>query len=568
GGRGLSAYERPERSKKMRGPGPTPRSSRARVRGATIAAFVALAPLLPSAAVAVGTLKVDASLPYVCTLPSGQQAATVRITAAFPERAVPGEEIRPTDVTTTVELPAAAVADLTALKAATVRAESLLTVGAAQNGQRTEASWRGTAQPLDVPAEGPLTLTTSGDVPSLTTDTAGDLTLTAEGLTVDLAPSTADGAPTTPASLSVTCVPGQDEEGRTPLATVPVGTRTPSPEPSGPPPSSAGPRPAPSPLSPRPHLPGDRTAPGRPGTSEPGGTNGTGGTAGVPGVPAAGEPADRGLATAGEEESGTPAARPAAPPCVTEKPTPTSLSAYITGYSNVRKLNGANVIPVSCVLIEQGQPEFVILPDGSMHLFQTSTGTLSHGGRKQTPPFKATFLTFGFAPTTATLVLEQAGPLTVTSDVLLVFPDNLAETYIRVPLVLRVLDVEVNGTRLDVGPSCRTAKPLSSPEPTPAKYPGDHLVLLGKGQLINGTDATGYLLTSGGPLTGEVTIPAFKGCGAGGENLDRLLTASISGPGNHIKQIQGQTCSVGVETPPPDQCTEDRQPLVVPKPAR
>ncbi|CAM5417041.1 hypothetical protein STANM309S_02599 [Streptomyces tanashiensis] len=141
--------------------------------------------------------------------------------------------------------------------------------------------------------------------------------------------------------------------------------------------------------------------------------------------------------------------------------------------------------------------------------------------------------------------------MTVTSDVLLVFPDNLAETYIRVPLVLRVLDVQVNGTRLDVGPSCRTEKPLSSPEPTPAKYPGDHLVLLGKGQLLNGTDATGYLLTSGGPLTGEVTIPAFKDCGAGGENLDRLLTASISGPGNHIKQIQGQTCSVGVETPPP-----------------
>ena len=54
----------------MRGPGPTPRSTRARVRGATIAAFVALAPLLPAAAVAVGTLKVDAALPYVWDLES------------------------------------------------------------------------------------------------------------------------------------------------------------------------------------------------------------------------------------------------------------------------------------------------------------------------------------------------------------------------------------------------------------------------------------------------------------------------------------------------------------------
>ncbi len=28
-----------------------------------------------------------------------------------------------------------------------------------------------------------------------------------------------------------------------------------------------------------------------------------------------------------------------------------------------------------------------------------------------------------------------------------------------------------------------------------------------------------------------MTIPAFTGCGTGGEDLDRLLTASVSGPG-------------------------------------
>ncbi|WP_436801213.1 DUF6801 domain-containing protein, partial [Streptomyces hydrogenans] len=175
---------------------PTPRSPRTRARGATIAAFVALAPLLPAAAVAAGTLKVDAALPYVCALPSGERPATVRITAAFPERAAVGEEIRPTDVTTTVELPPAAVADLIALKAATVRAESRLTVAVAQNEQRAEAVWNGTAQPVPVPAEGPLTLTTTGDVPSLTTDTAGEMTLTAGAFAVDLAPAGADGAAT------------------------------------------------------------------------------------------------------------------------------------------------------------------------------------------------------------------------------------------------------------------------------------------------------------------------------------------------------------------------------------
>ncbi|MEU2236954.1 DUF6801 domain-containing protein [Streptomyces vietnamensis] len=546
----------------MSGPRPTLRSSRARVRGATIAAFVALAPLLPAAAVAVGTLKVDAALPYVCTLPSGQHPATVRITAAFPERAAVGEEIRPTDVTTTVELPAAAVADLTALKAATVRAETRLTVGVAQQEQRTEATWSGTAQPVGVPAEGPLVLTTTGDVPSLTADTAGELTLTARGFAFDLAPSTADGAATDPASLSVTCVPGQDAEGRTGLATVPVGADVPSGEPSTPPPSPTVPSPSASATGlPLPSLPAGRTAPARPGTAD-----GPGNAA--PKGPRVGSPADRGPTTADEDAPGTPPPRPDAPPCLTENPAANSMSAYITGYSNVRKLNGANLIPLTCTLIERSEPELEFREDG-IHLVTKATGGFSTRGRKQTPPFKATLLTFGFAPTTATLVLEQTGPLTLYSDVLLAYPENISTVHVRVPLVLRVLDVRVNGTRLDVGPSCRTEKPLTSQDPDPAAHPGDHLVLRGDGKIVEGSDAVGYVLTGGGPLTGEVTIPAFKGCGAGGENLDRLLTASISGPGNYIKQIQGQTCTV-LDAPDPmnPKCTEDGQPYVVPKPER
>ncbi|MFD8010711.1 DUF6801 domain-containing protein [Streptomyces sp. NPDC058955] len=542
------------------------------MRGATIAAFVALAPLLPAAAVAVGTLKVDAALPYVCDLPSGPQPATLRVTAAFPERAAVGEEIRPADVTTTVELPAAAVADLTALRAATVRAETRLTVGVAQNERRTEVTWSGTAEPVAVPAEGPLTLATSGDVPSLTTDSAGGLVLTAGGLALGLAPSTADGAATTPASLSVTCVPGPDAEGRTRLAEVPVGTATGEPgtppvtpvPPSSSAPSSPATPSAPSPSSglPLPPLPSDRTPPAGTGASD--------GTVPLPGprTPDAGPRTEQGLTPADEPTPGAPEPRPAAPPCVTEKPTPMSLSAYITGYSNVRKLNGAARIPLTCVLLEQGLPQFEVRPDGSMHVVTPATGRLYHLGRKETPPFEATFVTFGFAPTKATLVLEQAGPLSVISDVLLIFPTNVLTTHVRVPLTLRVLDVEVNGTRLDVGRSCRTEGPLSSPEPEPAKYPGDHLVLVGKGSQTVPDPPVGYILTGGGPLTGEVTIPAFKGCGADGEDLDRLLTAAISGPGNHIRQIQGSTCSVGVESPPMEFCTQDLQPRQVPKPER
>ncbi|MFD5141899.1 DUF6801 domain-containing protein [Streptomyces sp. NPDC058401] len=547
----------------MRGHRPALRTPRVRARGAAIAAFVALAPLISSAAAAVGTQVVSAKLPYDCALPSGQQRVAVRVQATFPGRATTGEAIRPTAVSTTVELPAPAVADLAALKATTVVPETRLSLDVAQHGAKAQALWRGTgaAPPVAVPAKGPLTLTTTGDAPTLTAAADGDLTVTATDLGIDLALAAAGGAPTAPASLSLDCTLAKDAAGHGLLATVPVGPATSTPAP-GRSPSPSGPT---APASGRPTAPAsptDSVSPAGPGTPK-GPTR--------PGAPAqeAGGGKDKDKAPkVGESRTGSSAARPPAPTCLKQNPTSKSLTAYITGYSNVRKLGGASLIPVSCVQIEQGDPQIAFPPDGNIHMLQKSEAYLDYQGRKQTPPFKSTFLTFGFTPTTATMVLEQAGPMTVASDVLLVLPDNIAETYVRAPLVLRVLDVEVNGTRLDVGPSCRTQTPLSSPEPDPATYPGPHLVMLGKGQLINGSDATGYLLTSGGPLTGEVTIPAFTGCGAGGEDLDRLLTASISGPGNYVKQIQGQTCAVAVELPTEGQCTEDHQPFVVPVPER
>lgn len=550
----------------MRGHPPALGTHRVRARGAAVAALAALAPLIPSATAAVGSQEITAKLSYDCALPSGHQRVTVRVTATFPGRAAAGETVLPTAVTTAVELPAAAVADLAVLKAATVLPETRLALDVAQRGAATRALWRGTgaAPPVAVPAEGPLTLTTSGDVPVVTPATDGDLTFTAVDLGIDLGIGTADGSPATPPSLSLSCTLAKDAGGHGLLATVPVGPAPSTPAPSGSPSPSA-------PTATASGRPASPTAPGTPKGSAPPGTSPEPASGGK-GAGGADAHAGKGTGTApkvGDDRAGAPTGRrPQAPPCIKKNPTDKSLNAYITGYTNVRKLGGASLLPVSCVQIEQGDPDIAFPPDGSIHLLQKSQAYLDHQGRKQTPPFQSTFLTFGFTPTTATMVLEQAGPMTVASDVLLVFPDNIAETYVRAPLVLRVLDVKVNGTPLDVGPSCRTQTPLSSPEPDPATYPGPHLVMLGKGQLINGTDATGYVLTSGGPLTGEVTIPPFTGCGAGGEDLDRLLTASISGPGNYVKQIQGQTCAVGVEVPTEGQCTEDRQPYVVPVPER
>ncbi|MFF9483798.1 DUF6801 domain-containing protein [Streptomyces sp. NPDC014676] len=513
------------------------RPSRARARSTAIAAFVVLAAMVPAAASAAGPQEIDAELPYVCDLPSGERAATVRISAEFPDRAEPGEPISPTGVTTTVELPAEAVTDLVALKATTVRAATRLTVGVTQEEATAEAVWRGTAQPVDLPASGPLTLTATGNVPSVTGRGDGDLRFSAGNLAVDLALGTADGTAADPGALTVACSPA----GNTPedglLATVPVGrdAAEPSGSPSAPDASSGTPEPSSG-------TPRDRQG-------------------------------DRAPEVA-ENPAGSAAGREAPPCAYTEENPfePLSMNAYITGYSNVRKQKGASLLPVSCVLLET--KEMLAEPDENGNFIVTikAEGELHHEGRMRTPPFRATFLTFGFVPTTATMVLEQTGPMTIRFDTVYIGTDIEAETFIRVPLKLRILDLEVNGTALDVGAGCRTEKPLRSAEPDPANHPGDHLLLYGKGEQKYAEDATGYMLLSGGPLTGEATIPAFTGCGSSGENLDRLLTASVSGPGNHIKQIQGQTCTPSApvfgDENAAAQCTRDLQPYVIPVPER
>ncbi|MER7489549.1 DUF6801 domain-containing protein [Streptomyces sp. NPDC126497] len=516
-----------------------PRPSRARTRGAAVAAFVVLAALVPAAASALGTQEVDLELPYVCDLPSGKRAATARISATFPDRVERGEAFSPTGVTTAVELPAEAVADLTALGAVTARAATRLTVGVAQGEATAEATWHGTAQPVALPDSGPLTPTATGDVPTVTGRGDGDLRFSAGNLAVDLALGAADGAATDPGSLTVACSPAGDAPEGGLLATVPVGTDAAGP--SGSPSASGAPSGAPDPSS---------------GTTP---RDGRGDRAPEVAANPPGSAADRD-----------------APPCAYDEENPfepLSMNAYITGYSNVKKLKGASLLPVSCVLLET--KEMLAEPDeqGNFVVTIKAEGELHHEGRMRTPPFRSTFLSFGFVPTTATMVLEQTGPMTVRFDTVYIGADIEAETFVRIPLRLRVLDLEVNGTPLDVGSGCRTEKPLRSAEPDPANHPGDHLVMYGKGEQKYAEDATGYMLLSGGPLTGEATIPAFTGCGSsGGENLDRLLTASVSGPGNYIKQIQGQTCTPSApvfgDENAAAQCTSDLQPHVIPVPER
>ncbi|MFG3245516.1 DUF6801 domain-containing protein [Streptomyces sp. NPDC048187] len=537
-------------------PAAAPRPPRVRARTTSIAAFVVLAALVPTTASATGTQEIEAELPYVCTLPSGPLPATVRISADFPERAEAGEAFTPSDVATTVELPAEAVADLAAQGATEVRAATRLDVGVTQNTATATATWRGSAEPLALPGSGPLTVVTEGDVPSVAGRGDGDLTFSAGALAIDLAldagAGAADGTATQGTgsatttgngSLTVDCALAEDAPDRGLLATVPVGTGSPGASGSTSSPGSAGTSGAPQ--DGQPEGPGD----GQPERQS--------------------ERSPKVL----DKSPGAAADRGKVPPCRYDEqhpPTDVSLNAYVTGYANVNKMKGAAYLPPSCLLIEQGLPVDGP-PDPDHIVFDTvSYANFHYRERKQTPPFPSTFLSFDFTPVKATMVLEQTGPIRIDSRIRIRLSDftTITDTYVRAPLVLHVLDLEVNGTRLDVGPGCRTETSLTSVDPDPADHPGDHLVLYGRGEQLIGQQATGYLLLSGGTLSGETSIPAFTGCGTDGEDLDRLLTASVSGPGNHVKQVQGQTCAIAAPVFPtpetPGQCTQDLQPYVVP----
>lgn len=133
-------------------------------------------------------------------------------------------------------------------------------------------------------------------------------------------------------------------------------------------------------------------------------------------------------------------------------------------------------------------------------------------------------LGFGAIPITADLYLSQfthngvISPLFIDTQTLVNPPFTTQPTIVHGPLVLRIANVKVDQVPLPVGPNCHTATPIA-------------LRLVGK--------APAYNLFTGGPLRGKVTIPPFTDCGINGDDLDPLLTGTISGPGNPVIQHQG-----------------------------
>lgn len=220
--------------------------------------------------------------------------------------------------------------------------------------------------------------------------------------------------------------------------------------------------------------------------------------------------------------------------------------AFVTGYSDVAKLIGAALLqprsPAKPGLVNVAFAEKATFKPGV--LIERSAGKLLYRGRPVLPPISATFLAFRFVPVSATLHFTELTTIAILSrsgDNALPFPVKVRT---KTKISLHVTNVRVNGVRLNVGKGCHTASPIT-------------LVLIGTGQ---NQPLRGYTVQFGGPLFGEATVPPFEGCGVT-ENLDPLLTGSISGRGNFVKFIQGKLCA-------PSQPQNFVCPPPVPKPTR
>ncbi|MFI9628497.1 DUF6801 domain-containing protein [Streptomyces sp. NPDC052042] len=477
-------------------------------RLASVAAVALLAGLLSGSGSAAKEGGAAVTLAYDCALPGGTGRVTVGVTTAFPASGTAGTPLESGPVTVDVRLPGADLAALLPAGTEAVASTATLFVEIRQKDRSAEARWLDLPAPgTEVPAEGEASLVHTGAVPSVTLPTAGDATFTAGRLTLrvrpvdDSAPRT--GQETGPADIpSLTCEPAGG--GRALLATVPVSGDTPVPWPSR--------------------------------TSGDDGADGAGGTDGAGADPGDGIAVEPRTAAAGNEEpcpvdpptgaaDWSEAPKPPAGAEVMEVDIPgggTFGCAYAVGMATVHKLNGAMIINdpakkpgLISVLANVHRGQRAANAEGGYYLRLDSLGNL------KLPDADSTFLTFGFQPVSAKVEFEN-GPLTISTGNIGMGSGKTYFATASFKQSLRLHDVKVNGTPLDVGPECRTSKPFKV--------------------VLNGDFPKYVNVFGGGPMNGEVEIPPFSGCGTGGEDLDNLFTAAISGPGNVVAMNQGMTC--------------------------
>ncbi|WP_016909460.1 DUF6801 domain-containing protein [Streptomyces xiaopingdaonensis] len=434
---------------------------------------------------------------YECQLPDGVREIPVAFQPRLPEQGAPGEPIVPDRFEVRARFAAPDIETLLPEGTRSVTSTAGLRVVVEQGEETAEADWNGLkAADAALGDDDGLVLDHRGEVPSVTVGGAGPVTFSAGALTLELAP---DGAESE--SARVVCSPGKGEE-RPELGSVDVpGEQSEtSPEPSGGPASQ-------SPEDERGEEGGSRD--------------------GIAVAPADEEQTgdcDSEPLRLGAEDldlSGLPEPPPDA--AITTK-AGTLGCAFAVGFNNVAKLGGALVIndprrdPIPVyIMMGVRQARY----SGGDHPYWDE---LDHVGKLELPDSYSTFLTFDFVPVSARVEFETMTPMTLAAVVRGKRANPMLNT-IKFGLRIRLHDVEVNGTRLDVGDECRTGRfetRLEGVEPE-------------------------YSLLTGGPLRGKIDLPKFTGCGtAGGEDLNRLFTASLSGPDNYLELVQGQICAASV----------------------
>ncbi|GAA4481379.1 hypothetical protein GCM10023191_000180 [Actinoallomurus oryzae] len=444
---------------------------------AAVACVIAITSSLFSAIAAIaGERAIDRTFTYGCQLPSGTQQVAVRVIANVPDSATVGRPIRLGQVTVLVALPAAAVADLTKQGATTVGGTLRLTPLVTVNGSPAPITGSDFAVPETSVGADQLVLAGSGQEPAPTVATPGRVVFSVADLNASLTLRQADGTAAQPATMSLSCSPnlGQD----TTLATIAVSA------------------------------------------ADAQGASGLGAVSHATTAKAQEDYCPPDVTGDFSEDFPLPEPPPDTPISVD---TPKYACAKISGFSNVAKLNGAAPLFGKMALAVGNRTLYNL----ESNYFETDSIGDAHMETSQ-----ATFLAFGFMPTTAELDVTQVGKTTAYQNANITAVDyaermpglpprfTTASAYVS----LRVHDVRINGVPLDVGPACTTAQPM-------------------KLQLSASTeDVPNYVVNDGGYLSGTVTIPPFRGCGVG-EKLDPLFTASISGPGNFVKVTQGPICS-------------------------
>jgi hypothetical protein len=431
------------------------------------------------------------TLAYSCRFPAGTYQVGAHVTASYPATTQTGRAVRPAALTLAVTVPAAALSGLrprgapVALSARLATSDVVRATGGAAPASASIApeAWASLAaspRPLSAPgadlASGPLR--PSAPPPALTATRSGTMTVTAGSLSLRYAQGR---TPAQTVTAACTLEPGQDAA----LATIAVR-------------AAAANSPAKTPVF-------------------------------CPPLPRGGLKLNRSKRMP----------QPPKPPrgSTVSFPPSTPGCAYIKGYADARKLNGAALIGPGLLDLSIGVR--VVVNFAANYFEEDSVGEFDYRPCPTCaivhalPPARATFLAFGVEPVSATLQLFEVGTINIYGVGTLsgVLTSNTAWSL----MTLRISDVTVNGNKntLNVGNDCETVKPLQI------------------GLTGIGTGPQPYSLQSGGPLTGEVTILPFTHCGVT-ENLDYLFTGTVSGKGNYSVFTQGSLCApVGDQGCPP-----------------